>query len=381
MKKVQYIFYRCLTPTDFFNMYKPSGTEKGGGGQSYIDIPISAVDLKRWENFFKGIHCKNQTNGPLWNFEINSIGLSTKRRLEIAQRRPATFKINKQRLTSRNSNRVLAWHPDHGFPKPKNPKKRQLVDNLKIFIVRTSTGEYWAGWFQNTSPYKDKQSKKILGSMLDRKSEGGFLEINALLNMNERAPKRPFSFNSQIKGAKIKQITPSTAGTRSQRAKKSAIQNRVEKKSLYRPRSEKEIISSLFKEDMNATQGDQKRKTKKIYKVLNRNEQAVANLKELYNGICQLTEKKFIFLNGNGIPYTEAHHFIPLGKGGADSPHNIGIVSPLIHSMFHHANVAAINLSKIKNNQLKIKINNRTYTIKWHAAHAKLVEKFGKKNK
>jgi hypothetical protein len=43
MQKVRSIIFRYLTTADFFNIYKPSGTEEGGGGQGYIDFPVNAV--------------------------------------------------------------------------------------------------------------------------------------------------------------------------------------------------------------------------------------------------------------------------------------------------------------------------------------------------
>ena len=81
----------------------------------------------------------------------------------------------------------------------------------------------------------------------------------------------------------------------------------------------------------------------------------------------------FIFDKRNGKPYTEAHHIIPLGMEGSDSPANIIIVSAHIHRMLHHAEVANIDLSQIKNNQLQITINGENYKITWHPEHAKLV--------
>ncbi len=81
-----------------------------------------------------------------------------------------------------------------------------------------------------------------------------------------------------------------------------------------------------------------------------------------------------MFKKSDGTPYTEAHHLIPLGEGGADAPHNLVIVSAHIHRMLHYADVSDIDLSKINNNQLDISINGVPYTITWHSEHAKLVE-------
>jgi 5-methylcytosine-specific restriction protein A len=64
---------------------------------------------------------------------------------------------------------------------------------------------------------------------------------------------------------------------------------------------------------------------------------------------------------------------LPLGRGGADLPRNIIVVSPLIHRMLHHAEVPEIDLQKIKGDRLPIYINHRRYVIRWHPKHAAVV--------
>ena len=46
----------------------------------------------------------------------------------------------------------------------------------------------------------------------------------------------------------------------------------------------------------------------------------------------------------------------------------------MIHRMLHYAKVSEINLSKIKNNKLEIKINEEDFQISWHPDHFKTVE-------
>ncbi len=91
-----------------------------------------------------------------------------------------------------------------------------------------------------------------------------------------------------------------------------------------------------------------------------------------------MTGNKFTFKKIDGTNYIEGHHLIPLGAGGADDPRNIVILSPLVHRMLHYADVSPINLSDIKKHEdgtsyLDITINDETYRIRWHAAHAKAV--------
>jgi len=51
------------------------------------------------------------------------------------------------------------------------------------------------------------------------------------------------------------------------------------------------------------------------------------------------------------------------------------VVSPLIHKMLHFAAVSSIDLRKIKDNKLVIKINERDYTITWHPNHTAIIER------
>ena len=106
-----------------------------------------------------------------------------------------------------------------------------------------------------------------------------------------------------------------------------------------------------------------------------RNVGAVQKLKALYGNKCQISGEKYAFKKTNGQYYSEAHHLIPLGIGGADSAYNIVILNPLVHRMMHYADVDKFTLKDIRNDMLPIRINGVQYTIKWHPDHAKTVKK------
>lgn len=121
----------------------------------------------------------------------------------------------------------------------------------------------------------------------------------------------------------------------------------------------------------------QEEKTR-LAKIRKRDTAVAKKLKELYGDKCQVTGTKYTFRkNGDGQYYSEAHHLIPLGEGGADQPHNIVILSPLIHRMFHYAKVEPkpLDLTKIKDNKLSVKINEIDYEIIWDPSHAEIVRK------
>jgi|GEM_PF-478732 len=376
--EVKYIIYRRLTRTDFFNIYKPRGSEEGGGGQSYIDVPTEAVSEREWKKFFKGIRCKNLPSGPSWHFKINSVGLRVTQPLLISQRRPQTFSIRNQKISSRESMRVKAWHPTFGFPKPKNPAKREDIKNLCIYIARTKHDEFWAGWFQNTLPYTNEVTKNALAQMLDPASSAGFIDMSKLqLYIDTSDWHTPFNLN----GGKAQQFLLQKATQKTillSRARSG--DSTTQEKEPYSIRAEKEILQDLFLEDENykAKKYD-KKKQEVIRKVLNRNRRAVKLIKELYGRKCQISGRKYIFLKRDGSPYIEAHHLIPLGEGGADSPYNLVVVNPLIHRMLHYAEVSDINLAEIKKNKLTIKINGRLYRITWLREHADRIKDSDKK--
>jgi hypothetical protein len=140
-------------------------------------------------------------------------------------------------------------------------------------------------------------------------------------------------------------------------------------------RTEEEITKSLFDEDEAEISEAETTPKQKLIKVRDRNAKAVQGLKELYHGNCQITGDRDCFLKKDGSPYCEAHHLVPLGSEGADSPYNIIIVSPLIHRMLHYADVSEIDLTLISaSNELGITINGEEYTITWHPEHANYVK-------
>ncbi|MDA8214530.1 MAG: hypothetical protein M0Z64_04530 [Nitrospiraceae bacterium] len=364
MREVKYIIYRRLTTTDFFNMYKPKGSEKGGGGQSYIDIPYSAVPFEAWEKFFKGIKYEKTKSGPLWRFKINSIGFSISQELEIGQRRAQTFNIRGQKITSREANRVKAWHPDNGFPQPIDPSKRQHIDNLVIYILRTMDDEYWAGWFQDIIPCKTEACENILASMLDKGNGAGFLEIpEGILQVDVKDKITPFS---TISGSGTSIISEDRAVFKPISSKKKQKALERQKKIIRQPRPEEEVLKVLFDEDENYKPGYVKERLVMAKKIRARNQRASNVIKELYKGKCQISGEEFAFKKKDGTLYAEVHHLVLLGEGGADSPFNLIVVNPLIHRMLHYADVNDIDLSKIEHNKLTIKINGQNYTITWH---------------
>lgn len=384
MKQVEYIVFRYLTHAEFFNIYKPRGTEKKGGGQSYIDF-TTAVGLSDWNKFFAGApgvkKGKRAQDRPEWTFKVNSLGLGLSQDLTLFQRRSQSVSVSSQKITSTRSERVWAWHPDYSFPQPVDPKDRQQCpDKLGVYAVRTEEGEFWAGWFRDAPPCRDQAAAVQLEDMLPsspKKGHAGFIAPDTgVLFIHESDSAMPF-FVDPARKAKPKAKKPKPKAKKAKPKAKKAKTKPTPTPIQRRPRSEDEITKGLFEEDEAYVSGEKEKKKEVIQKVFNRNTKAVKALKELYEGKCQITGNKYSFTKKDGTRYCEAHHLVPLGnEEGSDSPYNIIIVSPLIHRMLHYAYVSDIDLTKIsEGNTLDIEINGQSYTITWHPEHAKNVKK------
>jgi 5-methylcytosine-specific restriction protein A len=374
MKQVKFIIFRYLTDADFFNMYKPSRTESGGGGQLYIDFLTRHVPVGVWDEFFEGVtglQIAPVRNGSRWTFPVHSLGSQQLQQLSIYKRREASICIPNQNINTRSANRVYAWLPDNGFPEPDNPEDRHSVPfGLAVYLVRTYDNEIWAGWFQNNSstpsPCQNVAATQLLSEIINVNSEAGDV---GYVNFNR----------GEIIINEIEAIAPFVSGV--------PVEKKVDRKKVEirtaprqarpqrRLRTEAEIVESLFSEDEDCTTPVNKEAKVRIQKIQNRNSKAVKGLKELYAHKCQITGEEYTFKKRDGVPYTEAHHLEPLSSGGADNPLNMIIINPLIHKMLHYAKVEGVDFSAIKTDRdksafLNIKINNKCYTIRWHPEHA-----------
>jgi 5-methylcytosine-specific restriction protein A len=351
MVGIESLIFRKLTDADFFNINKPAGTEAGGGGQSYIDISTSAVTLRDWRTFLQGVSSFQGEGGVGWTVPIHSLGTTQPvQDVKIAQRREASVSIREQKITSRANNRVHAWSPAlTGFPKPVNPAVRAHIYNLHIYIVKLTNGEYWAGWFDKSRPEPNWATNQHLNKMFTESE--GYVTFTRDVLFDTGDAEWPF----RIANATDEITDPVVPSQEPERE----VGEKV-----------------LFDEDEADSENAPPKVKEVIRKIRQRNTKAVKNLKELYGNKCQVTGEKYTFPKRNGELYSEAHHLIPLGEGGADKVHNIVIVSPLIHRMFHHARIEGLDLDRIRDNKLMFKINDVEYTIEWHPDHAQTVEEF-----
>ena len=362
------LVFRRITSADFFNIYKERGAEEGGGGQSYIDIDTSGVSIPDWHNFFSGISPTAKMGGPLWTFQVHSLGTGSSQTLKIGQRRSSSVSIREQKLDSLRSNRVHAWHPAKtGFPSPKgklsssaDPQIAALIKGLVIFIIRATDGTYWAGWMREQNRPLTWSISPVLDPLFV--NNDGFIRFLNALDFDETNLHWPFIVSAGAPGAAPSGPAPS--GTVP--ASGSALPNAPsQKQPKFREMTEAEAASTLFDADYSAAPPAFK---EVITKIRERNQKAARALKDLY-GECQITGSKFSFKKADGKPYLEVHHLIPLGLGGADAPANLVVVSAHIHRMLHYAEVTGLDLTKISGNELAIEINGEAHVIRWRSDH------------
>ena len=363
MKRIVSLIFREVTPADLYNINRRPQKGEGGGSQSYIDIPIGKVSLDKWHSFFDTISPESTNSGPLWTVNINSIGGLGAQEVKIGLRRTASVSIRLQKLHTQTSNRVFAWHPDKsGFPSTpedassaNDPRIINRAKGIYIFILKSDLNEYWASWMNSEYIFLLSDADPRFHSV---SSSAGHISFDPAIELDEDNPDNQFSLRLTNSGELWNSWTQ-------------ADQHRSRENKIGRnDTSDKDNTDILqLKEDVGNITVWKKERLTQTY---NRNQQIVHTLKQLY-GKCQITGSRFVFKKQNGEPYLEAHHLIPLGKGGSDNPANLIIVSAHIHRMLHYAEVEGLDLSKISHNKLKIKINGVKHTITWLPKHSQII--------
>jgi len=368
MDSIKKIVYTNLTDAEFFNLNKPRGTEGKGGGQGYIDFSTSMISIDEWSDFFSEVNDVTETTGaqgPRWKCPVYNIGIddgdASNQNITIYKRRKTSVSISSQKLLSSRTKRLKAWHPENGFPKPIDATIRnQCPTGLMVYLALTYEGKLWAGWYLNdgtsTTPFNgtdhDLFDQMFSDDPLNYETSGmlSFNDGAVLLDVDDK--EIPFKSGGQV--------TP--------------IPDVPSAEDLEK---ELESITKLFEDDVVDTGVEV---TEQIVKIRKRNTKIVKKLKELYGHNCQISGDEYAFQKKSGINYTEAHHLVPLGIGGADDPKNLVVLSPLLHRMLHYADVSLINLDNIiiaddGGASLDIIINTKEYSINWHPEHAALFVK------
>jgi 5-methylcytosine-specific restriction enzyme A len=362
------VVFKRITASDFYYINQP-GLE-GGGGQSYIDFDTSDISYLNWSTFFNGVHEQGAKGGPFWTFAVHNLGSNTiQQNVKIGQRRATSFSIRSQKLPehSNGGHRLHAWSPKlTGFPElPVGVGSAEqvpigLIAGLTIFLIRDENGEFWSGWSHDVS---NSLTDRRLVRMFEE--HAGFIDLAGEYTIDKKKPNWPFEppeavgFDDQ----------PDLLVPAPRRASASSATTEDQDNEQDRPRGANDLEGWLDEDELDTPEPDI---GYVVGNIRQRDRRAMRSVRKMYS-ICQITGEEFVFITKKGAPYLEVHHLVPLGRGGADSPHNMIVVSAHAHRMLHYAEVSNIDLSAIKDNKLTIRINGQEFYITWAPKHAEVV--------
>lgn len=155
---VRSLFWRKVTPGDFFNIERSaSAGPTGGGGQLYIDIPLgSGISLQDFGNFV--IDAPLDSDDSNWStieIQVYSVSVPVKTApLTLTPRRGGNrrYRIANQNRQATGGRRHPAWSASRGFPRAPDDVSSSAdsrmpdLSFLKVFIARTDLSEFLAGY-------------------------------------------------------------------------------------------------------------------------------------------------------------------------------------------------------------------------------------------
>ena len=150
------IWWRNVQPGEFYNIERYHQI-KGGGGSLYIEIPSSLVPATLE---FLDHPEVNVEAMPVITIEAGVIGCpALSGPIEFQMKKGRRMRIARQNRRSPNSQRHPAWTDRFGFPKAPDDihSKEEALPyfpegGLRIYIAKTVTGSYYAGFTKGTRP-------------------------------------------------------------------------------------------------------------------------------------------------------------------------------------------------------------------------------------
>ena len=178
------IWHRKITPGDFRAIERsPSAGPSSGGGQLYIDIPLTVRD-----GLFSML-CLRAPDSPdgEWpqaSIEARVIGdpsISAMLNFDHNRQGDPRYRIRNQNRQSMGSERHPAWTSEMGFPvapddiSSTDPVEEYLGDGYRIYIVSTRSGDYFAGFTAGSELPRDWSKGMGLEALFDPSSPGGLI--------------------------------------------------------------------------------------------------------------------------------------------------------------------------------------------------------------
>lgn len=221
-EKIEAIFYKGITPSDFAAIYK-TRKPSSGNGQTYINVGSVKNNEKAFLDFFSYAEQSIDDNGTL-SFKLNGYVLGNKtdndsKSIIISHR---TGKRSDYRILNQQngSSRHPAFSLENGFPEPKKNSNGEYEDNhdgflgiidyLTILIIKTSFHKYYVTFIdeiKNNWPRIDildnffNKLKNDRGNNNEKRKLAGILNFNSYDCNFENSKDNPFG-NSLVKDTK-----------------------------------------------------------------------------------------------------------------------------------------------------------------------------------
>ena len=153
---VDLIWWRNVQPGEFYNIERYPQIE-GGGGSLYIEIPNSIVPATL---DFLDATGTNVEALPVITIEAKVAGnLSLSGPIEFHRKSGSRMRIARQNRQQASSQRHPAWTAARGFPTaPDDVRDKEEAlpyfpdGGLRIYIVKTVEGDYYAGFTEGSRP-------------------------------------------------------------------------------------------------------------------------------------------------------------------------------------------------------------------------------------
>lgn len=170
--EVESIWWRNMQPGEFYNIERYPQI-KGGGGSLYIEIPSSMVP-ETLE--FLEVSGEDIDHFPPIRIEARVIGAPhISGPIEFQRKKGGRLRIARQNRRQASSERHPAWTERYGFPRAddsisnrEEALKYFPEGGLRIYVVKTRTGDYYAGHTKGPRP----GNMKVTDPMWDLYPEG-----------------------------------------------------------------------------------------------------------------------------------------------------------------------------------------------------------------
>jgi len=151
-KIVDAVLFKKLTRGDLWNNDRPQGSVAGGGGQTYINLAIEKNELEPFINNRVIASPKIGDTHGRSSYIIHAKSIYDSEMVGDILIDPRTSRLDyKISRTALHQNRHPAWLNEHtGFPiinsDASSAETVTTAENLRIYIARTTCGEYYAGY-------------------------------------------------------------------------------------------------------------------------------------------------------------------------------------------------------------------------------------------